>query len=94
MGLDGLGEGGQRVGEPGAIGRGRGGEAPGGAVIRVGGDHAAGLVPHGGEGDSTRLLERVEEVGVAVAHDPEDMVDVGGEGAGDVGGDRGHDGAF
>ena len=36
-------------------------------------------------------LEGVEEVGVAVAHDAEDVVDVAREGDGDVGGDGGHD---
>ena len=47
--LHGLGEGGERVGEPGAVGRGRGGEAAGGAVVGVGGDDAAGLVADRGE---------------------------------------------
>ena len=76
--------------KPGAVGRGRGGEPAGGAVVRVGGDDAARLVPHGGEADVGRALEGVEEVGVAVAHHPEDVVDVAGEGGGDVRGDGGH----
>src|SRR5690606_36837851 len=37
---------------------------------------------------------RVEQVGVAVAHHAEDVVDVSGECGGDVGGDAGHGGAF
>ena len=94
VGLDRLGEGGEGVGESGAVGRGRGGEAARGAVVGVGGDHTAGLVTHRGERDGGLALERVEEVGVAVAHHAEHVVDVRGDGAGDVCGDRGHDGAF
>ena len=85
-----LGERGQGVGEAGAVGRGGRGEAAARAVVRVGGDDGSGLVPDGGVGRGSVAHERVEEPGVAVAHHPEDVVDVAGEGDGDVRGDGGH----
>ena len=85
-----LGQRGQRVREAGAVGGGRGGEPAARAVIGVGGDDAAGLVAHGGVADVGGALEGIEEVGVAVAHHPEDVVDVAGEGRGDVRGNGGH----
>ena len=91
--LHGFGERGQRVREPGAVGGGRGGEPAAGAVIGVGGDDPAGLVAHGGVADVGGALEGIEEVGVAVAHHPEDVVDVQGEGRGDVRGNSGHGGS-
>ncbi|BDZ53841.1 hypothetical protein GCM10025870_09140 [Agromyces marinus] len=62
--------------------------------MRIRGDDAAGLMPDGRESGVRVAFERIEEPGVAVAHDAEDMIDVGGEGAGDVRGDGGHDEAF
>ena len=85
-----LGEGGQGVGEAGAVGRGGRREPAARAVVRVGGDDGAGLVPDGGVGRGGVAHERVEEPGVAVAHHPEDVVDVAGEGDGDVRGHSGH----
>ena len=84
-----LGERREGVGETGAVGGGRGREPAARAEVRVGGDDAPGLVPHRGVGDVGRALERVEEVRVAVPHHPEDVVDVAGEGQGDVRGDGG-----
>ena len=77
MRLHGLGERGERVGEAGAVGRGRGGEAAPSAVVGVGGDDAARLVAHRREARRRLALERVEEVGVAVAHHAEDVVECG-----------------
>ena len=51
MRLHRLGEGGQGVGEPGAVGRGRRREAAPRAVVGVGRDDAARLVPDGGEAE-------------------------------------------
>ena len=56
----------------------------------VGRDDAARLVAHRGVLHVGGTLESVEEVRVAVAHDTEDVVDVAGEGLGDVRGDGGH----
>ena len=92
--LHGLGEGGQRVGEACAVRRGRRGEASRRAEVGVGGDDAARLVAHRGVLHVGGTLESVEEVRVAVAHDTEDVVDVAGEGLGDVRGDGGHGGSW
>ena len=89
-----LGERREGVREPGAVGRGGRGQPAGGSVVRVRGDDGAGLVAHRGVRDGPVALQGVEEVGVAVAHDAEDLVDVVGESGGDVSGDRGHDSAF
>jgi len=89
----GLGRLGQRregVGEARAVGGGRGGETSRGAIVGVGGDDSAGLVPHRGEGKVGLAVQHVEEVRVPVSHHPEDVVEVAGEGVRDVGGDGGH----
>ena len=88
--LHGLGQGGERVGEAGAVRRGRRGEAAPGAVMGVGGDDGARLVAHRREARRSLGLEGVEEVGVAVAHHAEDVVDVARQSDGDVGGDGRH----
>ncbi len=88
--LHGLRQRGQRVREARAVGGRRRGQAAAGSVVRVGRDHATRLVPHGGESDVGGALERIEEVRVAVAHHAEHVVDVAGEGGGDVRGDCGH----
>jgi hypothetical protein len=77
--LHSLGERRQRVGEAGAIGGCRGGEPTGRPEVRVGGDDSPGLMPHGGEVGRGAADERIEERGVAVAHDAEDVLDASGE---------------
>src|SRR5690554_2060859 len=62
--------------------------------MRVCGDHGPLFVADRGEHRIGLRLESVEEVGVAVAHHAEDVIDVLGEGECDVGGDGGHGEAF
>ena len=82
--MDGLGQRGERVGEPGAVRGGRRRDPPAGTEVRVGRDDAAGFVTHGRKRRRGLLLERIEEVGIAIAHDPEDVRDVAGECKSDV----------
>ena len=90
LGLHRLGQRRERVGEAGAVGRGRRGDPPAGTLVGVRRHDSPGLVADRGELHVARALEGVEDVRVAVAHDPEDVVDVAGQGVGDVGGDAGH----
>ena len=71
-----LGERGDEVGETSPVGRGGRGQPPAGAKVGVGGGDGGRLVTHGSE-DRGRGLQSVEEVGVAVAHHSEDVVDMG-----------------
>ena len=89
-GLGRLGECGERIREPRAIGRGGRGDSPGGAEVGIGGDDGSGFVADGGVCRRGVTQQGVEEVGVAVAHEAEDLVDVGGKGVSDVRGGMSH----
>ncbi|GGC51470.1 hypothetical protein GCM10010974_36950 [Brevibacterium sediminis] len=58
--------------------------------MSVGGDDGSGLVADGGVGCRGVTQQGVEEVGIAVAHEAEDLVDVGGKGVRDVRGGMSH----
>lgn len=59
-------------------------------MVGVGGDNAAGLMSNRGESDLGLSFEGVEEVRVAVSHDPEHVVDVLSQGTGNVRRHTGH----
>ncbi|CAH0201283.1 hypothetical protein SRABI128_01745 [Microbacterium sp. Bi128] len=92
-GLRRLGQRGERVREPGSVCRGRRRDASARTVVGVGGHHAARLMAEGGE-RGAGAMQLVDEIRVAVSHHAEDVIDVGGEGAGDVCGHGGHGEAF
>nr|WP_267489872.1 hypothetical protein [Enemella evansiae] len=70
------------------VGGGRQRQLPAGAVMAVGGRDRAALVPHRDPAD--RMPQQgIDEMGIAVAEDAEDDVDVLGEPIGQGGGDGG-----
>ncbi len=87
FGLHRLGERGQRVREAGPVGGRRGREPTGCAVVRIRRHDGTRLVAQRGVRDGPLALERIQEVGVAVAHHAEHLVDVAGESGCDVRGD-------
>ena len=89
-----LGEGRERVREARPVRRRRCREPNRGAEMRIGGDDRAGLVADRSVGRRGGREQGIEEVGVAVAHESEDLVDVTGQSVGDMRRGVCHDGGL